>query len=388
MKVIIAPDSFKGSLSAQEVCEAARLGLAELDPAIACVTVPMADGGEGTVQSLVDATGGEIRSAPVTGPLGEPLTAEFGLLGDGVTAVIEMAAASGLPLVPVEQRNPLNTTTRGTGDLIKAALDAGCRRLIIGIGGSATTDAGIGMAAALGARLLDEADEDVPPTGEGLGRLAHLDLSGLDARLAETEVRVACDVDNPLYGPRGAAHVYGPQKGATPAIVEELDLGLQRFARIVERDLGLALADLPGAGAAGGLGAGLIAFCGARLERGVEIVVDTVRLAERMAGCDLCLTGEGRIDFQTAFGKTPKGVADVARAAGVPVVAFGGAVAIDAPQLHEYFAAVFSICQGPMSLEDAMAPATARKLVAFTAQQVVRCFRTGQTHPFPQEGTP
>lgn len=374
MKIIIAPDSFKGSLTALEVCDAAARGIAAIGPAIETISVPMADGGEGTVQSLVDAAGGSLRTVCVRGPLGEPVEAVYGLLGDGVTAVIEMAAASGLPLVPLEKRNPLHTTTYGTGELIKAALDAGARKLIVGIGGSATTDAGLGMAAALGAKLLDASGHEVAPTGAGLLDLARLDLSALDPRLAEARIRVACDVDNPLYGRCGAAHVYGPQKGATPEIVAQLDRGLQQFAAVVLRDLKQDIAEMPGAGAAGGLGAGLVAFCGATLEPGVKIVIDTVGLREKMAGADLCLTGEGRLDFQTAFGKTPKGVADVAAEMGVPVIAFGGAVALDADNLQEFFAAVFSICNQPLSLEEAMAPERASALIAFTAQQIVRCY--------------
>lgn len=379
MRIIIAPDSFKGSLTALEVCAAAARGIADLGPGFETVCVPMADGGEGTVQSLIDATGGSLRTATVHGPLGERVEAAYGLLGDGVTAVIEMAAASGLPLVPLDQRNPLHTTTFGTGELIKGALDAGARKFIVGIGGSATTDAGLGMAAALGAKLLDASGNEVSATGAGLLDLAHLDLADLDPRLAESTIRVACDVDNPLYGPRGAAHVYGPQKGATPEIVEQLDRGLQQFAAVVLRDLKQDLAQLPGAGAAGGLGAGLVAFCGATLEPGVKIVVDTVGLRDKMAGADLCLTGEGRIDFQTAFGKTPKGVADVAAEMGVPVIAFGGAVALDAENLQSIFAAVFSICNQPLSLEEAMAPEHASALIAFTAQQIVRCYVAAQS---------
>ena len=374
MKIVIAPDSFKGSLSALEVCSAAAHGIGALHRGIETVCVPMADGGEGTVQSLVDATGGSLRTVTVQGPLGEPVAAVYGLLGDGVTAVIEMAAASGLPLVPPQLRNPLHTTTFGTGELIKAALDAGARKLIVGIGGSATTDAGLGMASALGARFLDAAGEPVSTTGAGLLKLAHIDLAALDPRLREAQIRVACDVDNPLYGPRGAAHVYGPQKGANPEIVEQLDRGLQQFAAVVARDLGRDLARMPGAGAAGGLGAGLVAFCGGSLEPGVQIVIDTVGLREKMAGADLCLTGEGRLDAQTAFGKTPKGVADVAAETGVPVIAFGGSVALDAEHLHDLFAAVFSICNQPLSLAEAMEPGTASALIAFTAQQIVRCY--------------
>lgn len=371
MRIIIAPDSFKGSLTALEVCQAASKGIATIGLPVECHSVPMADGGEGTVQSLVDATGGVLRHATVTGPLGQPVVATYGVLGGEQAAVIEMAAASGLALVAVEQRDPLRATTYGTGELIRAALDDGCRKLIIGIGGSATNDGGLGVAAALGARLLDRAGDPVPPTGAGLAALAKIDVTAMDRRLREIEVRVACDVDNPLVGPMGAAHVYGPQKGATPRAVAALDAGLRNFAAVVERDLGVTVAEMPGAGAAGGLGAGLVAFCGARLERGVQIIAEAVRLRERMAGCDLCLTGEGRIDSQTAFGKTPKGVATVARELGVPVVAFGGAVDPAAPGLNEHFDAVFSICVEPMALSEAVAPDKAKQLVGFTARQVV-----------------
>jgi len=377
MKITIAPDSFKGSLTALEVCEAVTAGLAAYDASLECVSVPMADGGEGTVQSLVDATGGQLRSVTVSGPLGEPVAATYGLLGDGATAVIEMAAASGLPLVPPAQRNPLHTTTAGTGELIRAALDAGARQFIIGIGGSATNDAGLGLAAALGARLLDGAGREISPTGGGLSDLATIDLSGFDDRIAQARFRVACDVDNPLFGPLGAAHVYGPQKGATPEIVARLDDGLRRFAEVARRDLNADIAALPGAGAAGGLGAGLVAFCGATLEPGVRIVIETVGLRDRMRGSDLCLTGEGRLDRQTAFGKTPKGVADVARELGVPCVALAGSVALE-PALNDTFAAVFSLCNEPLSLEQAMQPDTARALIAFAAQQAVRCFEAGR----------
>jgi glycerate kinase len=234
------------------------------------------------------------------------------------------------------------------------------------------------MAAALGARLLDDEGKQIEPTGAGLQKLARIDMSAFEPRVAEALIRVACDVDNPLYGPQGAAHVYGPQKGASPEVVEQLDRGLRRFAEVAQRDLGLDLAQVPGAGAAGGLGAGLLAFCGARLERGVQIVIDTVGLREKMRGCDLCLTGEGRLDFQTAFGKTPKGVADVAGECGVPVIAFGGSVADDAHSLNSAFAALFSICAKPMTIQEAMRPDTAVALISFTAEQIVRCYMAGR----------
>ncbi len=379
MKIVIAPDSFKGSLTAFEVCRAAAEGIRRIDGEFEIVEVPMADGGEGTVQSLVDATGGELQTERVTGPLAEPVDATYGLLGDGETAVIEMAAASGLPLVPEDRRNPLVTTTCGTGELIRAALDRGRRRLVVGIGGSATTDAGAGMAQALGVRLLDADGEEIGFGGAELGRLGTIVMSGADARLRDTEIRVACDVDNPLYGERGAAHVYGPQKGASPEDVELLDRNLQVFADVVQRDLGLDVRDIAGAGAAGGLGAGLVAFCGATLQPGVEIVIDAAKLPERMRGADLVITGEGAIDSQTAFGKTPAGVTSAAEREGVPVIAIGGGVALDAVSLHERgFDALACILNAPMSLAQAMAPNTARAMIAFTAEQMVRCFLAGR----------
>ncbi len=379
MKIVIAPDSFKGSLTALEVCEAIAEGLGRIDEQFELVQAPMADGGEGTVQSLVDATGGELVTEQVTGPLGEPVEATFGLLGDGETAVIEMAAASGLPLVPEDERDPLVTTTCGTGELMKAALDRGRRKLIIGIGGSATTDAGAGMAQALGVRLLDEKGDSIGFGGGELARLVNIEMADADPRLVETEVRVACDVDNPLYGERGAAHVYGPQKGASAEDVELLDSNLRIFADVVQRDLGMDIRDLPGAGAAGGLGAGLVAFCGAVLERGVDIVIDAVGLPERMEGADLVITGEGRVDRQTAFGKTAAGVSEVAGRAGVPVIALGGSVAPEASTLHDHgFDALACILTGPMPLEKAMEPARAKEMIAFTAEQMTRCFLAGR----------
>lgn len=379
LKIVIAPDSFKGCLTAREVCEAAAAGLARLSADLEVVSVPMADGGEGTVQSLVDATGGELVTTTVTGPLGEPVQATWGLLGDGRTAVIEMAAASGLTLVPEERRDPMVTTTYGTGELIRAALDAGRRHLIIGIGGSATTDAGAGMAQAIGVRLLDAEGREIGRGGGELGRLVNIQMSEADPRLAESEIRVACDVDNPLYGERGAAYVYGPQKGASPEAVRILDANLRRFADVVERDLGLDVRELPGAGAAGGLGAGLVAFCGASLEPGVEIVIDATRLPEKMRGASLCLTGEGRIDGQTGFGKTPAGVAGVAVREGVPVIALGGSVSLEATYLHQRgFDALAAIANGPMTLAEALEPDRARSLIGFTAEQMVRCFLAGR----------
>jgi glycerate kinase len=379
MKIVIAPNAFKGSLTSPEVARAIDAGAKCALPEAETVLVPVADGGDGTARTLAEGTGGRLVPVTVTGPLGEPVAAEYGVLGDGLTAVIEMATASGLTLVPPERRNPLHTTTRGTGELIAAALDAGCRTLIVGIGGSATNDAGLGMAQALGARFMEAAGVEVPGTGEGLGRLAAIDVSGLDPRLRETTVRVACDVDNPLYGERGAAHVYGPQKGATPEVVRLLDAGLQRFAAVVERDLGLNVADLPGAGAAGGLGAALVAFCGATLQSGIDIVLDALGLEEKLPGAEVVFVAEGRMDFQTAFGKGPAGVAALAQRHGCTVLALAGGVSLAARELHQHgFTALASVTNEPMRLEEAMEPAKASELVTFAAEEMLRAYLAGR----------
>jgi len=374
VKIVIAPDSFKGCLSAAQVCEAIQAGIWAADADITCEKVPLADGGEGTVDALVDATDGRFVSAVVEGPLGEPVEARFGILGDEETAVIEMAAASGLPLIPEEQRDPTRTTTYGTGQLIAAALDAGCRRLVVGIGGSATTDGGAGMAQALGARMLDnQGQQIIRVSGGQLRNVAEIDTKDFDPRIDECTMLVACDVDNPLLGPRGAATVYGPQKGATATQVETLEAGLAHFAGLLARDLGKPVAEVPGAGAAGGLGAGLLAFCDAQLQPGIDIVLDIVKLAGKAAGAELIITGEGKIDSQTAFGKAPIGALRVGQQLGIPVIAIGGSVASDASQLNEYgFAALFSILQQPMSLAEAMRPQTARQMLRTTAEQIMR----------------
>lgn len=373
MKIVIAPDSFKECLAAEDVAEAMARGVRTAAPRAEVVTVPMADGGEGTVRALVAATGGELRLARVAGPWGEPVDAEFGLLGDGKTAAIEMAAASGLPLVPRDRRDPTRTTTFGTGELISAALDAEAERLILGIGGSATVDGGAGMAQALGARLLDAAGEPLGRGGGALARLARIDVSAMDSRLADVRCEVACDVDNPLAGPRGAARVYGPQKGATPAMIEQLDEALAHFADIAERDLGVHVRDVPGAGAAGGLGAGLMAFLGARLVPGVELVINAVGLEEKLRDADLVLVGEGRMDEQTAYGKVPVGVARLAAAMGVPAVAIVGSLGEGFEAVRgEGIVACFCILDRPMSLEEAFE--RARDLLARAAEEVTRLF--------------
>ena len=378
-KVVVAPDSYKGSLTAAEVCEAIETGLRRACDDIEVVRVPMADGGEGTVQSLVDATGGRIVKLRATGPMGSAVDAFYGVLGDGATAAIEMAAASGLPLVPQGSRNPRVATTRGTGELIMAAFAAGCRKFIIGIGGSATNDGGAGMAQALGARLMDAAGLELGPGGAELARVASIDLSGIPAELRACEFVVACDVDNPLTGPRGASAVYGPQKGATPEMVRELDAALAAYAEAVACAVGAdvaALRDAPGAGAAGGLGFGLMAFLGAELKRGVEIVVDVVGLTRKLRGAHLVITGEGRTDYQTLFGKTPMGVAHAAMEQGIPVVIISGSISDDARGLYEHgIGALVSIVRGPMSLDEAIARGP--ELVADAAESVLRLFMLG-----------
>jgi glycerate kinase len=336
----------------------------------------MADGGEGTVDCVLDATGGQYVECEVTAPMGDRVRARFGVLGDGSTAVIEMASASGLSLVPPAQRNPLLATTFGTGELIRAALDRGVRKILIGIGGSATVDGGEGVARALGAKLLDERGRDIPPGGGGLAKLDRIDVSGLDRRVRSVKVEVASDVDNPLTGPTGAARVYGPQKGATPAQVHVLDEALGRWARVIRRDLGVDVASMPGSGAAGGLGAGLVAFLAASLRSGVEMVVDAVDLAGKMKHASLVITGEGRMDRQSAHGKTPVGVAQVAKRLGIPVVALVGSVGEGADEvLRRGIDACFTILPGPVTLEQAFreAPESLRRCAA----QVMRLFLVG-----------
>lgn len=357
MKIVIAPDSFKESLSAPDVAAAIARGWQQVFPEAECLLRPMADGGEGTVDALLAAVGGERRECQVRGPMGQPVQAHWGWLNNG-TAVIEMAAASGLHWVPREQRDARQASSYGTGELILQALDAGASRIILGLGGSATNDGGAGLLQALGMRLLDEQGRELPPGGAALAALDQLDLSGLDARLLSVQVEVAADVDNPLCGPRGASAVFGPQKGATPAHVEELDLALGRFARIVAATLGEDHAQFPGVGAAGGLGFAARAFLKATFRPGIELVAELSGLATAVAGADLVITGEGRMDAQTLHGKTPMGVARVAQCAGVPVIALAGSLGDNYQALYEAgIEAAFSLAPGPLSLEQAMAGA-------------------------------
>ncbi len=377
MRIIVAPDSFKGSLSALGVSEAMERGIHAVFPDAEVLKVPIADGGEGTVEALVAATGGRFLHTDVRGPLGDPVRAHWGISGDGTTAFLEMASASGLPLIPKERRDPRVTSTFGTGELMKAALDTGLRKLVIGIGGSATNDGGTGMARALGVRFLDAEGRGLPEGGAALARLARVDLSGLDPRLAESALLVACDVDNPLCGPRGASAVYGPQKGATPDMVTELDAALAVFAGIAAQATGRDIALSPGAGAAGGLGAGLLFFTPASLRPGVSIVLETTGFGALVQGADLVLTGEGRTDFQTAMGKAPVGVAAVARRHGVPVICLSGGLGDGAEDVLAHgIDALASAVPQPMTLEACMGQGAA--LVEAAATRICRLLKVGK----------
>lgn len=377
MKIVLAPNAFKGSMTAMQAALAMEQGVRVAFPGAEVLRVPVADGGDGLAEVLIDALGGEPRTFAVCGPLGAPLQATLCQVPALGLAAVEMAAASGLALLAPADRDPTRTGTYGTGELIGAALDLGARRIVVGLGGSATTDGGVGMAAALGVRFLDAAGRPVAPVGGALGQIRHIDMTGLDPRLAGVRVEAICDVDNPLLGPTGAAAVYGPQKGATPAQVVELEAGLTHLADLIQAELGQDIRDLPGAGAAGGLGSGLRAFLGAELRRGVDLVLDLVGLDAALGGADLVITAEGQIDYQTAFGKAPAGVAERARALGIPCLAIAGGIGEGIAALHPLgIDAVFSLCPGPMTLDQAMAAGPA--LLAGATEQAVRCFLSGR----------
>ncbi len=378
-KIVIAPDSFKGNLTSLEVAVCIEKGVRRVLPDVTCVKVPVADGGEGTVQSLIDAVGGKLVRKRVKGPAGQAVTAGYGWLPGKKTAVIEMAEASGLPLVEGRSKNPLKTTTYGTGQLMLDALERGAKKIIIGIGGSATNDGGVGMAQALGVRFLGTNGREIkmPGCGGMLARIQSIDASGLDPRIRTTEILVACDVENPLYGKKGAAHVFGPQKGATPKMVAVLDANLKHLGKLIRRDLRKNVVRMPGAGAAGGLGAGLFAFAGATLKSGVDIVLKTIELESYLKGADLVITGEGRVDFQTAFGKTPSGVAKAAKKQRVPVVAIGGALSDDAHNVYAHgIDGIASAAAKDMSLDEALRDA--RPHLENVAERVIRMILIGK----------
>ncbi len=390
MRIVLAPDSYKGSLSALEAANSMEKGILALLPHAVVEKVPMADGGEGTVDALLAGAGGKKYFLKVTGPLGEPVQAFYGILLDG-TAVIEMAAASGLTLVPKGQRNPLCTTTFGTGELIKAVLDQGCTRIIIGIGGSATNDGGVGMAQALGVSFLDGAGKELGFGGGQLAKLKNIGLDNLDARIKETEILVACDVDNPLIGPFGASRVFGPQKGADSRVVAELELGLINLAEVVEKDLGMKIRQVPGGGAAGGLGAGLLVFLKAKLISGFTMIAEATDLEGKITRADLVITGEGKTDAQTAHGKAPMGVGKLAKKHGVIAVAISGSLEGDLSKLYEVgLIGLFSITPGPMTLECAMteAPTLLRNATSNVVRLLVESRNFLHCHPERSEGSP
>ncbi len=379
LHIVLAPDSLKGSLSATAACIAMEQGARRAlgDAPVRFTHVPLADGGEGTVEALLRGAGGTPYRVLVRGPLGEPVEAHYGVLRDGA-AIIEMAQASGLPLVPPAQRDALRATSYGTGEIMRAALDRGCRTLLIGIGGSATTDGGVGALQALGARFLDTGHNDLSPGGAQLQHLKHIDLSQLDARLAQSNITVLCDVTNPLYGPNGAAFIYGPQKGATPLQVQQLDAALQKYARVAGAVTGGQRQDEPGAGAAGGMGFGLLTFTGAQLMPGIEAVLKATRFDEVLEDADLVLTAEGAIDAQTLQGKALAGVAGAARhSRGVPVIAFGGALRLCGAQLSDLgIVAALPLPNEPMALDDCLHHAG--ELLADAAERTLRLWLCGR----------
>jgi len=372
-KIVIAPDSFKGTMSSIEICDIVEEGIKNIFPEIETVKIPIADGGEGTVDAFLRSVGGEKVTVKVKDPLFRDIVSYYGILTDGKTAIIEMAAASGLPLVE-DERNPCLTTTFGTGQLMYDALEKGCTKIIIGIGGSATNDGGIGMAAALGLRFLDESGNEIPLNGEGLASLHTIDVSGKDKRLDSCEIIVACDVTNPLYGPNGAAYVFAPQKGADADMVEFLDRNLRNFAGVLKKDLGIMVDEIPGTGAAGGLGAGLIAFAGATLRSGIKILLDTVKFDEIIKDADLIITGEGKIDSQSLRGKVPVGIAERAKKMNVPVVAIVGNIGDDIEEVYKLgISAVFSTSRKPVPFEEARL--TCKKDLLLTVESLIRFAR-------------
>lgn len=376
MKIVIAPDSYKESLSALEVATAIEQGFREIFPDADYVKLPVADGGEGTVEAMVAATQGGIIKVRVTGPLGENAEGFYGLSGDEQSAFIEMAAASGLEMVAPSLRNPLKTTSWGTGELIRHALDAGVKHIIIGIGGSATNDGGAGMVQALGAKLLDADGNPIGLGGGELEKLARIDISELDSRLADCRIEVACDVTNPLTGEEGASAVFGPQKGATPEMIARLDDALTHYAKIIARDLDIDVLNLEGGGAAGGMGAALYAFCGAELRQGIEIVTDALHLDKHVADADLVITGEGRIDSQTIHGKVPVGVAKVAKRYNKPVIGIAGSLTADVGVVHQHgIDAVFSVIYTVCTLEEALE--SAQENVRMAARNIAAVLKIG-----------
>lgn len=353
---VLAPDSFKESMSAEQACQAMQRGVLQVFPDACCIAVPMADGGEGTVEALLRSLDGQGITCMVTGPLvTQQVSTYFAIVDYGRTAVLEMAKANGIHLLAAEQRNPMLTSTYGTGEMIKQALDRGIEKIIVGLGGSVTNDGGAGMAQALGVQFFNSTGEAIQVCGGNLYQINQIDISQLDARLKNTEILIASDVNNPLCGPNGASAIFGPQKGATPEMVQQLDRNLNHYANLVEASLGISIKNVAGSGAAGGLGFGLMAFADAKLQSGVELIIEQSRLAEKIAQADYVLTGEGKIDSQTALGKTPFGVAQVAQQFNKPVLAFAGLVGEGIESLFDAgFSQIVGINPPDCSLEEAL----------------------------------
>ena len=371
LTIVLAPDSFKESMTAKEVCESMEAGIKRVNKDITCIHVPMADGGEGTMQSLVDATYGKVYSLNVVGPLGDEIKAEYGILGDGEIGILEMASASGIHLVPKEKRNPLITTSYGTGQLIKACLDKGVKKLLIGIGGSATNDGGAGVVQALGGRLLDKDGNELDFGGGELKKLHKIDLTNFDKRLKDVKIEVACDVNNPLCGEKGASNVFGPQKGATPEMIDLLDDSLNHYANVIKEQIDKDVLNIPGAGAAGGLGAGLMAFLDGELKKGIEMVIEYSELEEKVKNSDMVWTGEGSIDFQTQYGKTPIGVAKIAKKYNKPVIALAGRVGDNIDVLYENgIDSIFGIIRELTDIDEALL--NGKKNIQKTSEDIVR----------------
>ena len=376
MKIVVAPQAFKGSLSATEVGNSMIKGIENVIENSTNLLVPVADGGDGTLETLVESSQGKINSIKVTGPLGEQQNSAWGALGKNKTAIIEMARSSGLALVPINKLNPLISTTYGLGEVILDALDQGYRDFIIGIGGSATNDGGAGMAQALGVKLLDSNGNELSFGGESLSKLNSIDVGGIDTRIKESNFAIACDVNNPLTGPEGASAIYGPQKGATPEMVNTLDQALTNFAEIVEKDLGIKINDVEGSGAAGGLGGGLIAFLNGKLRKGVDIVLDFVDINKALTNTNLVITGEGQLDFQTIYNKAPIGVARRAKHLGIPVIAISGSLGENFSVVHEHgIDAASSIVSKPMTLAEASK--NAPELISAATEQALRYMKIG-----------
>ena len=371
-KIIIASDSFKGCLSSLEVADAARAGILKVLPDCEVVGIPVADGGEGTTEALVAAMNGRFVSCEVHDPLMNLIQVEYGILGDELTAVIEMASASGLTLVPPEKRNPMLTTTCGTGELIKDALQRGCRRFLIGIGGSATNDAGAGMLQALGFRFLDSEGNELDKGGQILEQIAYIDLEKVIPALQESVFTIACDVNNPFSGENGAAFVYARQKGGDDAMIRQLDKGLKHFSDVIQISIGKDIDAIPGAGAAGGLGGGFLAFLPATLKPGIQMVLDALDFNSRIRNADLIITGEGKLDRQTGMGKTPAGVLNAGKKQQIPVIAIGGSVEETDALVQQGFLAVFSIQPGPVSLQLAMEKSFACQQIERIVEQIIR----------------